>query len=85
MDIPVYVIAGFLDAGKTQFINGTLTDGFAAKERTLLLRCEEGEEDYDPTLLRNVTVVDVEDEEGRILGGEAVGQGAVDELGLAGI
>ena len=63
MDIPVYVIAGFLDAGKTQFINGTLTDGFAATAKTLLLRCEEGEEDYDPTLLHNVTVVDVEDEE----------------------
>lgn len=63
MDIPVYVIAGFLDAGKTQFINGTLSDGFAAKARTLLLRCEEGEEDYDPALLRNVDVVDVEDEE----------------------
>ena len=63
MDIPVYVMAGFLDSGKTQFINGTLSDGFAAKAKTLLLRCEEGEEDYDPTLLRNVTVVDLEDEE----------------------
>ena len=63
MDIPVYVMAGFLDSGKTQFINGTLSDGFADKARTLLLRCEEGEEDYDPALLRNVTVVDVEDEE----------------------
>ena len=63
MNIPVYVIAGFLDAGKTQFINGTLADGFARKDRTLLIRCEEGEEEYDPALLRNVTVVDVEDEE----------------------
>lgn len=63
MDIPVYVIAGFLDSGKTQFINGTMADGFAAKARTLLLRCEEGEEEYDPTVLHNVTVVDVEDEE----------------------
>ena len=43
MDIPVYVMAGFLDSGKTQFINGTLSDGFAAKAKTLLLRCEEGE------------------------------------------
>ena len=63
MDIPVYVIAGFLDSGKTQFINGTLSDGFAEKTRTLLLCCEEGEEEYAPALLRNVTVVDVEDEE----------------------
>ena len=41
MDIPVYLIAGFLDAGKTSFINGILQDGFAAEDRTLLLCCEE--------------------------------------------
>ena len=28
MDIPVYLITGFLDAGKTDFINGILKDGF---------------------------------------------------------
>ena len=28
-EIPVYVIAGMLDAGKTAFINDTLRDGFA--------------------------------------------------------
>ena len=28
-DIPVYLIAGFLDGGKTDFINGILQDGFA--------------------------------------------------------
>ena len=38
MDIPVYLIAGFLDSGKTSFINGILRDGFAAEDRTLLLR-----------------------------------------------
>ena len=43
MEIPVYLIAGFLDAGKTSFINGILQDGFAAEDRTLLLCCEEGE------------------------------------------
>ena len=37
MDIPVYLIAGFLDAGKTDFINGILKDGFAAEDRTLFL------------------------------------------------
>ena len=63
MEIPVYLFAGFLDAGKTNFINGILSDGFAADDRTLLIRCEQGEEEYDPALLRNVTVVDVEDEE----------------------
>ena len=60
---PVYLIAGFLDSGKTTFINGILSDGFALEDRTLLLRCEEGEEDYDPKVLRNVTVVTVEDQE----------------------
>lgn len=62
-DIPVYLVAGFLDGGKTNFINGILQDGFARQERTLLLRCEEGEEEYDPRALDNVTVVDVGDEE----------------------
>ena len=63
MDIPVYLIAGFLDGGKTNFINGVLEDGFARQERTLLICCEEGEEEYNPGALDNVTVVTVEDEE----------------------
>ena len=62
MDIPVYLVAGFLDSGKTNFINGVLEDGFARQDRTLLLRCEEGEEEYNSRALANVTVVDVEDE-----------------------
>ena len=45
MDIPVYLFAGFLDGGKTNFINGILEDGFAREDRTLLICCEEGEED----------------------------------------
>jgi hypothetical protein len=63
MDIPVYLIAGFLDAGKTNFINGILQDGFARQERTLLLCCEEGEEEYDEKALENVTVVTVDEAE----------------------
>ena len=62
MDIPVYLFAGFLDGGKTTFINGILQDGFALKDRTLLLCCEEGTEEYDPKVLKNVTVVNVEEE-----------------------
>ena len=62
-DIPVYLIAGFLDAGKTNFINGILEDGFARQDRTLLLCCEEGEEEYNPQALDNVTVITNEDEE----------------------
>ena len=46
--IPVYVFTGFLDSGKTKFIQETLEDErFNAGERTLLLVFEEGEEDYD--------------------------------------
>ncbi len=63
MDIPVYLFAGFLDGGKTTFINGVLQDGFALRDRTLLLCCEEGTEEYDPKALKNVTVVRVEEEE----------------------
>ena len=63
MDIPVYLIAGFLDGGKTNFINGILEDDFAREGRTLLICCEEGEEEYDPRFLQNVTVVTVEDED----------------------
>lgn len=63
MRIPVYLILGFLDSGKSQFINGVLADGLAADHRTLLLQCEEGEVEYDPRLMKNVTVAAVEDEE----------------------
>ena len=62
-DIPVYLIAGFLDAGTTNFINGILEDGFARQDRTLLLCCEEGEEEYNSRALDNVTVITIEDEE----------------------
>ena len=63
MDIPVYLIAGFLDGGKTNFINGILEDGFAREDKTLLLCCEEGEEEYKQKALDNVTVVTLENEE----------------------
>lgn len=48
VQIPVYVFTGFLDSGKTKFIQETLEDPrFNAGERTLLLVMEEGEEEYD--------------------------------------
>ena len=50
MPIPVYTFTGFLDSGKTKFIQETLEDErFNSGERTLLLICEEGEEEYDPS------------------------------------
>ena len=48
MPIPVYAFTGFLEAGKTKFIQETLEDErFNSGERTLVLICEEGEEEYD--------------------------------------
>lgn len=48
-DIPVYLFTGFLESGKTKFIQETLEDRrFGKSERTLLLVCEEGEEEYAP-------------------------------------
>ena len=46
--IPVYAFTGFLDSGKTKFIQETMEDPrFNAGERTLVLIFEEGEEEYD--------------------------------------
>lgn len=48
VQIPVYAFTGFLDSGKTKFIQETLEDPrFNAGERTLVLIFEEGEEEYD--------------------------------------
>ena len=64
--IPVYMINGFLDSGKTDFISFTIAqDYFRTGERTLLLLCEEGEQEYDPKVLKKTnTILEViEDEE----------------------
>lgn len=48
-DVPVYLFTGFLESGKTKFIQETLEDRrFCKGEKTLLLVCEEGEEEYAP-------------------------------------
>ena len=48
MPVPVYLFRGFLDAGKTTFVQETLEDPeFNTGEKTLLLLCEEGEIEYD--------------------------------------
>lgn len=58
MEIPVYLFLGLLDSGKTTFIDGVLEEGFADTP-TLLIRCEQGEEEY-VHLPPTVTVVDVD-------------------------
>lgn len=65
MELPVYLFTGFLEAGKTKFIQETLEDPrFNAGERTLLLLCEEGVEEYNPDLFaaHNVFIEVLEDE-----------------------
>ena len=57
VQIPVYAFTGFLDSGKTKFIQETLEDPrFNAGERTLLLLFEEGEEEYDFSTYPNQNV-----------------------------
>ena len=48
-DFPVFLFTGFLESGKTKFIQETLEDKrFCNGEKTLLIVCEEGEEEYAP-------------------------------------
>ena len=48
--IPVYLFLGFLEAGKTQFIQKTISNKrFGTDENILLVSCEEGLEEYDLT------------------------------------
>ncbi|MBO5353275.1 MAG: GTPase, partial [Lachnospiraceae bacterium] len=64
--VPMYLITGFLDSGKTTFLRDTLQDSeFLDGEKTVLILCEEGEEEYDMDILaqKNVTVLTVEEEE----------------------
>lgn len=62
---PVYMINGFLESGKTEFICFTLDQPyFQIKGKTLLILCEEGENEYDETLLqKSNTVLELIEEE----------------------
>ncbi len=54
MEIPVYLFTGFLEAGKTKSIHETLMDDrFNQGEPTLLLMCEDGEEEYEKSAYPN--------------------------------
>ena len=51
--IPVFMINGFLESGKSEFISYTIGQPyFATRGRTLLIVCEEGEVEYDAKLLK---------------------------------
>ena len=67
-EMPVYLFTGFLDAGKTTFIQDALeSEDFCEGERTLLLVCEEGEIEYEPDEFyldegSSVTIEQIEEE-----------------------
>lgn len=64
MAIPVYLFVGMLESGKTAFIQETMEDPqFDSGEKTLLLVCEEGENEFEPEKFagRNNTIVTLED------------------------
>ena len=52
--LPIFIINGFLEAGKTQFMKFTMQqEYFQTDGNTLLIVCEEGEEEYDKELLES--------------------------------
>ncbi|MBE7085352.1 MAG: GTPase [Clostridiales bacterium] len=59
-ETPVYIFLGFLESGKTKFIQETLEDPrFAIDGKTLLLVMEEGEEEYETIRFANAENVDL--------------------------
>ena len=62
--MPVFLINGFLEAGKTQFISYTLQqEYFQSDGTTVLILCEEGDTEYDKELLKrtHTKVITVDD------------------------
>ncbi len=59
MEIPVYLFTGFLESGKTKMIHETLADKrFQDKERTLVILCEEGVEEYDASAYKGEVFIE---------------------------
>ncbi len=64
-EIPVYVFMGFLGSGKTTFAKDILINqGFTEGAPTLLLMCEDGEEEFDQAQLkkRNIFLEEISEE-----------------------
>lgn len=56
--VPVFLMTGFLESGKTDFLVYTMEqDYFAVEGTTLLIVCEEGEEEYEADYLRENRIV----------------------------
>lgn len=68
--VHVIVVNGILEAGKTHFLNEALSEGLFIDPEAhgLILQCEEGEEEYDKTVLANAhTVVETFDDKEELL------------------
>ena len=66
MKLPIYLFTGFLEGGKTAMIQESLSDqNFNSGEKTLVLMCEEGIEELDPTQFwgQNVRIEYIESED----------------------
>ena len=64
--VVVYLMTGFLESGKTQFLRYTLgQEYFEIDGNTVLILCEEGEEEYGEDLLKRsrTTLLTVDDPE----------------------
>ena len=65
-NIPVYLFVGFLEGGKTHMIQESLEDQrFNSGEKTMLICCEEGIDEYDISRFwgKNVYIENIENEE----------------------
>ena len=63
-EIPVFLINGFLESGKTQFLRFTMDqEYFQTEGKTLLLECEEGTEEYPEELLKRTNTVKIQIED----------------------
>ena len=56
-ELPIYILNGFLDSGKTSFLKDTLdNEEFSQGQNILLIVCEEGEEEYEADLLNQYNI-----------------------------
>lgn len=61
--VPVYLFTGFLESGKTTFMNESMAEPeFTAGERNLCILCEEGEVEPDFTDNTEISIEYIEDE-----------------------
>ena len=66
MEIPIFIINGFLDSGKTTFIIDAIEkDGFSKNGRTLVIQCEDGEIELAEEFARkyNTSLVKIDSQE----------------------